>query len=387
MMDTRQKFLACMSFEPGTPIPKWEYGYWAGVIRRWYTEGLQPVVKIPADMDGGLPIRAEMMGYKPGGVVDQDVNRLLGLDEPERRIPIINFIYPLFEKKILEDHGEWFIYQDVWGITKQEKKDRSAPERFLSAPVKTWDDWERLKAERLQPDTPGRLPKNLPELVKFYRQRTYPLVIGGEQGFYGSARYLLGDVDVLTTFYDQPKLVHAINSHLCDFWIALYDPVLQLVTPDAALIWEDVCYKNGPLISPKMFQEFCLPYYKKLTGFFRDHHVDIIHVDTDGDCWKLIPLFLEGGVTGLFPMEVAANMDIAKVRQAFPRLQIIGGVDKMRLSKSFQEIDLELDQKIIPTLPKGGFIPMVDHLVPPDVPWDNFVYYRQKLNHAIDDLV
>jgi hypothetical protein len=172
MIDTRQKFLACMYFEPGAPVPKWEYGYWAAAIRRWYTEGLRPVNQIPDNMDGGLPIRAEMMGHKPGGVVDQDVNHLLGLDEPERRIPIVNFIYPLFEKKILEDHAEWFIYQDVWGITKQEKKDRSAPERFLSAPVKTWDDWEKLKAERLQPDTPGRLPKDLPELAKSYKDRT-----------------------------------------------------------------------------------------------------------------------------------------------------------------------------------------------------------------------
>lgn len=382
-MNTREKFLACMAFEPGAPPPRWEYGYWAGAVRRWYDEGLVPVTGIPADLDGGQTIRAELMGYKEGGFVDQDIHDLLELDEPERRIPIKNFIYPLFEKKIIEDHGDWFIYQDGWGMLKQEMKDRSSPERFLSAPVKTWSDWEKLREERLQPDTRGRIPEDWPARTRAYRERTYPLVIGGEQGFFGSLRYLLGEVQVLMAFVDQPDLVHAINSHLCEFWMQLYTPVLKDLTPDAALIWEDMCYKNGPLISPKMFQEFCLPYYKRLTAYFRDFGVQIIHVDTDGDAWKLIPLFLEGGVTGLFPMEVAANMDVTRLRDAFPTLQMMGGVDKLKLIGSRLEIEAELDLKILPTLQHGGYIPMVDHLVPPEVSWENFTYYRKKLNQAI----
>jgi len=383
-MNTREKFLSCMAFEKDVPPPKWEYGYWAGAIRRWYKEGLTPITGIPDHLDGGQTIRAELMGYKEGGIVDQDIHRLLGMDEPERRIPIKNFIFPLFEKKIIEEHEEWFIYQDGWGMLKQEMKDRSSPERFLSAPVKSWSDWEQIREERLQPGSQGRIPDNLPALAKEYRTRTYPLVIGGEQGFFGSLRYLLGEVDVLIALIEQPQLIHAINSHLCDFWMQLYQPILSEVTPDVALIWEDMCYKNGPLISPHMFREFCLPYYKRLTAFFRDLGVEIIHVDTDGNAWKLIPLFIEGGVTGLFPMEVAASMDVARLRQSFPRLQMMGGVDKLKLMGDIQDIDLELNQKILPTVQSGGYIPMVDHLVPPEVTWSNFTYYRNALNQAIE---
>ncbi len=35
-------------------------------------------------------------------------------------------------------------------------------------------------------------------------------------------------------------------------------------------------------------------------------------------------------------------------------------------------------------LEHGGFIPYMDHLVPPEVPWENFVYYRERLNEMID---
>ena len=34
-------------------------------------------------------------------------------------------------------------------------------------------------------------------------------------------------------------------------------------------------------------------------------------------------------------------------------------------------------------LPTGGYIPTVDHLVPPDVSWANFSYYRQQLSEYI----
>ncbi len=95
-------------------------------------------------------------------------------------------------------------------------------------------------------------------------------------------------------------------------------------------------------------------------------------------------MFLEGGVTGFYPFEAAANMNVAEVREAYPTLQMMGGIDKMKLAKGKQEIDLELEQKVKPIIAKGGFIPSVDHLIPSDISWESFIYYRRKLNDMID---
>jgi uroporphyrinogen-III decarboxylase len=385
-MNTREKFLANMAFEPGIAGPKWEYGYWAAAMRRWYNEGLIKKHVIPDHMDGGESVRAEVMGYKMGGFVDLNIHELFNLDIHQHRVPVDNFIYPKFEEEILEDHAGYIILRDQWGIKKMQKKDHSAPERFLEPPVKTMDDWEKLKNERLQADTHGRLPDNWVELVERYKQRDYPLILGGGQGFFGSPRYLLGDEEVLVTFITQPNLIHAINDHLCNMWITIYDRILKDIKPDAVLIWEDMCYKNGPLISPKMVESFMIPYYKRLCGFLKENGVKIIHVDTDGDARKVIPLFLEGGATGIFPLEVIAGMDVQALRESFPNLQLIGGVDKMSLISGKDAIDVELETKIKPTLKKGGFIPTVDHLVPPNVSWESFAYYRNRLNEIIDEI-
>ena len=53
--------------------------------------------------------------------------------------------------------------------------------------------------------------------------------------------------------------------------------------------------QDGPLISPAMFREFMLPYYKRSTSFLRDRGIKIVIVDTDGDCSKLIPLLSREG--------------------------------------------------------------------------------------------
>jgi uroporphyrinogen-III decarboxylase len=384
-MSQREIFLASMAFEPDAPVLKMEYGYWAGAIRRWYKEGLNVENPIPESLAHGDSVRAEVMGFKPGGFVDRDVHKLFEMDNWLRRVPVNNFIHPLLETEILEDQDEWRLYRDGWGILRKESSDLSTPTALLSGPVTSIRDWMEIKEKHLQSDISGRLPVNWEALCTEYKARDYPLILGGGHGFYGTPRYLIGDEAILTTFYDDPKLIHAINDHLCDMWIEIYDKILLDTTVDLALIWEDMCFKNGPLISPAMFKEFLLPYYKRLSGFFRDHGIEIILVDTDGDARKLITLFIEGGVTGMFPVEVAAGMDVSQLREAFPKFQFIGGVDKMKLAQNHEAIDAELD-RIASTLTKGGFIPTVDHLVPPDVSWSNFSYYRRKLNDMIDDV-
>ena len=384
-MNTRERFLSLMSFEPGRRSMRWEFGYWAATIKRWYDEGLPGKHPMPDDLTGGDGVRGEATGWysRDWEFHDLDVHDALGFDDAIRRATFNNYLCPRFETQVLEDHGDWQLVRGADGVTQRARKDRGSLPDFVSFPVRSRDDWERLKAERLRPTLEGRLPANWQQLVAEYRKRDYPLAIGGGQGFFGTPRRLVGPENLLMGFYDDPDLIHAIVDDLADFWIALYDQVLAQVGPcDLGLIWEDMSYKAGPMISPATFREFLTPAYRKLTGFWRDHGVRNVWVDTDGDCWKLIPLLMEGGVTGVYPMEVRAGMNVVEVRRAFPRLQIMGGVDKTQIAAGPAAIEQEL-AKVPAMLEEGGYIPYVDHYVPPDICWDNFVYYRRRLAELI----
>ena len=189
----------------------------------------------------------------------------------------------------------------------------------------------------------------------------------------------MGEVELLMAFLQRPELVRAIVDRLADLWATLYDRILSRLKVDCIHIWEDMSFKNGPLISPALFEEFLLPAYRKVTDVARSHGVKAVLVDTDGDCRELIPLFIEGGVTGLYPFEVQAGMDVKEIRETFPKLQILGGVDKREIAGGPQRIDAELEKRIPGMIEQGGFIPMADHQVPPDVSWENYLYYRRRV--------
>jgi uroporphyrinogen decarboxylase len=165
---------------------------------------------------------------------------------------------------------------------------------------------------------------------------------------------------------------------ITQFILDLLPRVLDEAPITALFFWEDMCYRSGPLISPDMFREFMLPRYRRITDLARSRGIDLSFVDSDGNVEELIPLWLESGISGVYPMEVAAGMDVVKLRRQYGKdLLMTGGIDKRVLARDRKAIDEELEAKI-PLVELGGFIPHIDHAIPHDVPYDNFSYYWQR---------
>ena len=250
--------------------------------------------------------------------------------------------------------------------------------------IKDWDSWNKIKEEKLNLDDVGkRFPKNWNNLLKEYKNRDYPLALGGYPlGIFGTLAHLIGYENLFYLYYDKPDLIHDILKTFTNLWISIWEEVLYQVDIDCFHFWEDVSSGKGSMVSPATFREFMTPYYKKLISFLKSKGVNIILVDTDGDCSKLIPLFLETGVTGIYPMEVSAGMDVMLARRKYPNLQIMGGIPKSDIALGEKRIDKFLmDTGAL--LKSGGYIPFGDNSIPPNVSWEYFKYYREKLNYII----
>ena len=135
-----------------------------------------------------------------------------------------------------------------------------------------------------------------------------------------------------------------------------------------------------------MFRQFMTPCYQRITGFLKERGVDIIVVDSDGNMDELIPLFLEAGLTGVFPIEARANNDLIDIRKRYPKMHILGGIDKIEVAKGPKAIDKELESKVPFMVMQGGYIPHLDHHVHPGISWDYFQYYRRRLKELVDRL-
>mgnify|MGYP001818567515 FL=1 len=151
------------------------------------------------------------------------------------------------------------------------------------------------------------------------------------------------------------------------------------VRPESANLWEDMCYNAGPLISPSTFEQVMVPHYRRIVDTLHRYDIDVIYVDCDGKIDKLLPLWLDAGVNCMFPIEVGTwGADPVAYRKQYGKdLLIMGGFDKRILAKTKRGITEEVE-RLAPTVEGGGFIPLCDHLVPPDVPLSNYIHYLNE---------
>jgi uroporphyrinogen decarboxylase len=351
-------------------------GYWEEAVNRWYREGLPTWVTVswsgPSEYLGtGVSGSRSISGVSA-------LTDYFGLEKRER-ISIDFGPIPRFPRKTLEETERSYVEVDEAGIKRVAMKTGSTIPGFLEHPVKTREDFKKIK-KRFNPQDPRRYPKAWSEeSIEHYGDISVPVGLVFP-GFFGQGRTWMGLKNFLLTFFRDPKLIHEMFDFWTDFLIETMRPVVEAKVLDYAGYWEDMSYKNGPHISPSHFREFMLPYYKRVSDFLRRNGVDVITVDTDGDANLLIPLFLEGGVNCLYPLEVQAGMDAVKLREEYgQKLLLIGNLDKKALIEGEDAIRAELERKLPPLVKEGGYIPSVDHLVPVDVPYRNYLYYLELL--------
>jgi len=149
---------------------------------------------------------------------------------------------------------------------------------------------------------------------------------------------------------------------------------------DYAMFWEDMAYKGGPLVNPKLFRDRLAPNYKRITELLAQSGITIVSLDCDGVIDKLIPIWLENGVNTMFPIEVGTwNASIAPWRERFGRaVRGVGGVDKRIFGKDRAAIDAEIERQR-PLVALGGYIPCPDHRIPGDAKWELVQYYCDRV--------
>lgn len=389
-MNARERYLEVLNFNTSVRTMDWEFSYWSGAVKNWYSQGLIKKHGLTKDLnsmeEGDLVVGSGMVWPLGNNPRDYDIAEQLHLDGGIEMIQFNYLFQPKFEEKIFQETEDAVLMQDEAGVKLWKRKDNSCVPHVEEGPVKTLEDWERIREERLQPNFHARKPANWDQAVKRYKNRDFPLSISFHPiGFFGILRALFGTPQIYYVYYDNPGLIHTINSYLCDLWINLFSEILEVVEVDCAWFWEDMAGRQASLISDSTFREFMTPYYKRIIAFLKSRGVRHFTVDTDGNCNGLIPLFIECGINGMMPFEVQANNDILEIRKKYPKFVIMGGLDKRLLNVSKAAIDQELEEKLPLLLKSGGYIPAADHAVLPDTTWENYKYFRDKIKQYIND--
>jgi hypothetical protein len=366
-MNSRERFFNTMHFKPVDRLPFSEIALWEQTIDRWHGEGW------PKDIHDGFWLW-----------FDSDT---FGQDHIHQ-LPVTTGMIPGFDPEILsEDERTITIRQADGRVTRALKEGsvrgmRMSMDTYLDFPVKTRADFLALKW-RYDPASPRRYPPFWDDYACLLEHRTYPvqlpLLSTDCMGFYSCLRNWMGTEAACTVFHDDPAWAAEMMEFIADTMIAVCRRALETVQVDYFLWHEDYAFKTGPLLSPRIVRQFLAPHYRRVNDFIRSHGVDIIFLDSDGDPRLLIPLLLESGINGLLPLEAAAGQDPVALRKEYGHdLLLWGGIDKRELTRDRTAIDAELLRKVAPLLQDGGYIPTIDHSVPPDISYDNFMYYMER---------
>ncbi len=350
-MTPKERFHACMHFEPMDRPPLREWGPWTQTRQRWLKEGMP---------ETGPPQFAECDPWLDCGLE-------------------FGFVPPFEVEEIARDERTRTYRAENGTIVRElHQRELSMPE-FLEYPIKGRADFEAI-CERLRAESPERYPVDWDERVGQLNDSEAPVNIHGRRNasFFGGLREWMGPEGLMVTMYEDPGFVRDMMEFKADFIIGVMGRALQEVRIDFVQLWEDMAYHTASLISPTMFREFMLPCYQRVTEFIRSHGVNVIMVDSDGHVSELIPLWLEGGVNCVYPMEVAAGMDVVELRKQYGQdLLMTGGIDKRAIAMGTKAIEAELQGKI-PLAHQGGYVPTCDHSMPPDISYPNFCYYWEK---------
>ena len=391
MISTLERFKGICRFERCNDPFLWHVDGWYETYERWQREGM------PISNLNMKDLNRYFLGYENQTEAIHPNSCLIGMG-PCHSPPWVPPLDPMFETTILDMDKEHITRVDYDGCVVRIRRDnpRAMPQ-YLEYPVKDKETWDEYK-KRLDPYSNSRFPEGWTimseETMGFYvkpeqdgksfEERDFPLGMMA-LSLWGMPRNYMGLEGISYAMFDNPKLIEEMVEYQAWYAVETIKQVFAAgITLDWAFIWEDMCFNKGSLISPDFVKRVMSPHYKNVIRLLRDNGVEMVMLDCDGNTWDLLPIWVDSGVNCTFPMEVASGMDALAVRKYFGKdLIMIGNIDKRSIAKGKAYIDKEV-LKVKELIKDGGYFVSVDHQLPPDVPFENVVYFLNEVNMLSD---
>ncbi len=369
-MTNRERALAILRYQNYDRLPIVHFGFWGETIDKWVKEGhISP--EMGKDVYDGSPNECAIVAK-------------LGFDfNWNNCISGNNDIYPLFEREVLEKREDGTeVVRNIYGVIELEKPGVESIPSEIGHTLVDRASWEKEFLPRLQ-FTQDRLDLSLFAKYTDDSNRDVPLALHAGSLF-GKIRDWVGVENISYMYIDDEDLYTEIIDTVGDLAYQCAKAALESGAKfDYAHYWEDICFKNGPLVVPDVFAEKVGPHYKRINSLINSYGIDIISLDCDGMIDSLIPIWLENGVNTMFPIEVGTwNANIKPWREKYGKqIRGVGGMNKTVFARDYAAIDAEIERlKALVAL--GGYIPCPDHRIAPDAKWENVQYYCDKMHRV-----
>lgn len=370
-MTNRERALAVLRYQDYDRMPLVHFGFWEETIEKWRREGHidDETAKNVYDGSENETKIAGMLGF------DFNWSHTMGTNVD---------LLPAFEPELIETRPDGIqLVRNAYGVIELHKPGVVSIPAEVDHTLVDRKSWEQEFLPRLQ-FSKERINFDAFLAVGDPAERENPL--GFHVGsLFGKIRDWMGVENVSYLYADDEPLYDEIINTLGNL---VYDCVKAALDTgakfDYAHYWEDICFKNGPLVIPQVFREKVGPHYKRINTLLHQYGLDIISLDCDGLIDSLLPIWLENGVNTMFPIEVGTwNASIRPWREQYGReLLGVGGMNKTVFAYDYAAIDAEVD-RLVSLVELGGYIPCPDHRIAPDAKWENVQYYCEQMRKKL----
>lgn len=141
----------------------------------------------------------------------------------------------------------------------------------------------------------------------------------------------LGEIQsTLINLYEEPEAMHELIDYLTDFELQLAEEICTHLKPDGLFHHDDWGSQTSTFMSPEMFEEFYLPGYKKIYGYYKSHGVDLIIHHSDSYAATFVPYMIDMGVD-IWQGVMTTNNVPELIQKYGGRMSFMGGIDSAKV--------------------------------------------------------
>ncbi|MDR2356999.1 MAG: uroporphyrinogen decarboxylase [Oscillospiraceae bacterium] len=274
---------------------------------------------------------------------------------------------------------------DAWGVTRSWPEGTPGPfpvhdeEHLLVKDITKWRDYVKppnliFSASEWEPyiEMAEKIDRNEYFATQFYAP-----------GIFEQCHYLLEISNCLISFYEEPECMHEIIDMITEYELTYAEQVCKYLKPDALFHHDDWGSQASTFVSPDMFEEFFVPGYKRIYGYYKSHGVEVVMHHSDSYAATLVPHMIDVGID-IWQGVMKANNLPELIGKYGGQISFMGGINSADVDfpEWTREIVAAEVKRVCEECGKLYFIPNASQ----GLPMSNFPGVYEALSEEIDKM-
>jgi 5-methyltetrahydrofolate--homocysteine methyltransferase len=313
----------------------------------------------------------KLLGRYAGNTLSYGGDPAKGVSESEGARPMKSADYIELCKLIGQDA---IIVESIWTPFKKRNPDGSVGGMIADRSIKNRRDWKEKVV------IPGEA--EIEEKMVFVREYRQAIDRSGTKiGFcvliaaYFQMLYefVIGLEDTMKLVYEDRDFIEEMLEASANYWVRF---CRAAVANGVDFIWtaDDVAFKTGLFLPPKLMREMWLPKLKRI------HEPALaagkpIMFHSDGNIDELVPMLLEAGVSCINPMD-PYGVDYRSFKKKWGSLACLSGNIDIEFPLAHgtpEQVDADVKAHMDVLKPGGGYVCGSSHSIVNYIPHENFI--------------